>query len=74
MSRTVQIKFPQICVGVREIEIPDGEYPEEGGHYDMADFIWNHMTEDEKENAPKGKKGVFEALDCNFAHVKVIEK
>lgn len=73
MSRFIEIKFPQICVGTRIIEVPDGEYPEDGCSDELVDFIWNHMTEDEKDDCPNRKKGIDSCLDQNLAHVKEIK-
>jgi hypothetical protein len=64
----VKITFPQIVFESKEVELSDGEFDavQDLCFHDQVDFIWNNMTEDEKDWCPMGKKGLKDALDLDY--------
>lgn len=71
--KKVRIKFPQLCVESRTIEVSDEKYEElveHAGEEDRANFIWNQMTESEKNWAPNGFKSLVSAIDVGYCGIE----
>ncbi len=70
--KKVKIKFPQIVIEVREIEVTDEQYEDLTQHSSDGEktaFIWKNMTEQEQQWT-QGEKWVEGAVDCEYCGIE----
>ncbi len=69
--KKVNIKFPQIIIQIKEVEITDEEYKyltEQADFQEVTEFIWDNMNELE-QNCTYGEKWTIEAIDADLGGI-----
>jgi len=72
----VKIKFPQVIMKEKIIEIPDSQAERIDEYSDNAkgQFIWDHMTDTEHDWTPDNLQSVISAIDVGYGGIIKIEK
>jgi hypothetical protein len=66
--KTIIIKFPQLCVDFKEVEVSDEEYNKIVTG-DKSQYIWDNLTEQEQGWVPNGLNGIRMARENDYAEI-----
>ena len=72
----IEIKYPVIRLEEIQLEVND-KFAEHllknATDQEKAEFIYQHLPESERKNIPNGIKGIINAFEIDYAHIKKVK-